>query len=176
MSFIILTKNDCEFIKSYWSESQSTISNNSRNLFKIDEINTISFKSPMKGGYIEHNDVTALNFIINKLKIIGLKSIHSSTFKISKYSKGDYFGPHHDFNFYGKGAIYKTLVIQLSDPSEYTGGDLYVKDKPQPREQGSYSLFLSSDIHEVKLVEDGTRYSLTLMLNETDFIDTKHII
>ena len=65
MSSIILTKNDCEFIKSYWSESESTISNNSRNLFKIDDINTISFKSPMKGGYIEYNDANTLNFIIN---------------------------------------------------------------------------------------------------------------
>ena len=176
MSSIILTKNDCEFIKSYWSESNYTISNNSRNLFKIDDINTISFKSPMKGGYVECNDMDVLNFIINKLKVIGLKSIQSSTFKISRYLKGDYFGPHHDFNFYGKGAIYKTLVIQLSDPSEYIGGDLYVKDIPQTREQGSYSLFLSSDIHEVKLVEYGTRYSLTLMLNENDFVNTKSII
>jgi predicted 2-oxoglutarate/Fe(II)-dependent dioxygenase YbiX len=130
----------------------------------------------MKGGYIEYNDVNALNFIINKLKVIGLKSIQSSAFKISRYSKGDYFGPHHDFNYYGKGAIYKTLVIQLSDPKDYIGGDLYVKDVPQSREQGSYSLFLSSDIHEVKLLEEGIRFSLTIFLNESDFINTKSII
>jgi hypothetical protein len=176
MSHIILSKDDCNFIKSFWDESFAIILNNSRKLVKLDDINNISFKSPMKGVCIDYHDINLLNFIINKLQVIDLKSIHTNSVKISKYSTGDYFGPHHDFNFYGKGAIYKTLVIQLSDPSEYIGGDLYVKDNPQPREQGSYSLFLSSDIHEVKLVENGTRFSLTIFLNESDFINTKYII
>jgi hypothetical protein len=176
MSSIILSEDDCNFIKSYWDESQSTYSDNSRDLFKIDEVNTISFKSPIKGYFIEHRDHTLLNFIINKLQVIDLKSIQSGAVKITKYSKGHYFAPHHDFNYYRKGAIYKTLVIQLSDPTDYVGGDLYVKDVPQPREQGSYSLFLSSDIHEVKLLEEGIRFSLTIFLNESDFINTKSII
>jgi hypothetical protein len=176
MSHIIFSKDDCNFIKSFWDESSAIILNNSRKLFKLDDINTISFKSPMKGLCIDYHDITLLNFVLQKLKIIGIESIQTNSVTISKYSTGDYFGPHHDFNFYGKGAIYKTLVVQLSDSAEYIGGNLYVKDVPQPREQGSYSLFLSSDIHEVKLLEEGIRFSLTIFLNESDFINTKSII
>jgi hypothetical protein len=176
MSSVIFSKDDCEFIKSYWNELESTYSDNSRDLFKLDDVNTISFKSPIKGYFIESRDDNLLNFIINKLRVIDLISIKNGAVKITKYSKGHYFAPHHDFNYYGRGCIYKTLVIQLSDPTDYIGGDLYVKEVPQNREQGSYSLFLSSDIHEVKLIEEGIRFSLTIFLNESDFINTKYII
>jgi hypothetical protein len=180
MSSVIFSKEDCDFIKSYWDDSVSL--NTPRSSYKIDEVNTLSFKRKVKGHYIDYNDITLLNFIFKRLKKINIKPISRSSseaqlsVKIAKYTKGDYFEPHHDFNFYGKGAIYKTLVIQLSDPSTYTGGDLYVKDIPQPREQGSYSLFLSSDIHEVKLVKDGIRFSLTMFLQESDFTNKKSII
>jgi hypothetical protein len=174
MSSIILSKDDCEFIKSYWNDSLSL--SGDRGIFKIDEINTLSFRRKAQGGYIDYTDEYLVNYIKEKISIIGIKSIQTNSVKIAKYSTGDYFSPHHDFNFYGKGAIYKTLVVQLSDSAEYIGGDLCVKDIPQPREQGSYSLFLSSDIHEVKLVENGTRFSLTIFLYETDFINTKYVI
>lgn len=175
MSSTIFSKDDCDFIKSYWDESKS-LNGSGRSSFKIDEVNTISFNRKVKGYYIDFTDSTLLNFILERLSKIDIKSIEQSTVKIAKYVKGDYFEPHHDFNFYGKGSIYKTLVVQLSDPSTYVGGDLYVKDIPQTREQGSYSLFLSSDIHEVKIVEEGERFSLTIFLYESDFINTKYII
>jgi hypothetical protein len=175
MTSIIFSKDECEFIKSYWNDSIS-LSGGGRAPFKIDDENTIYFNRKVKGSYIDFTDETLLNFIIPKLSKIGIKSIQQGGVKISKYSKGDYFEPHHDFNFYGKGAIYKTLVIQLTNPSNYIGGDLYVKDIPQTREQGGYSLFLSSDIHEVKLVEDGERFSLVIFLYESDFVNSKYII
>jgi predicted 2-oxoglutarate/Fe(II)-dependent dioxygenase YbiX len=173
MSSIIFSKDDCDFIKSFWEDSKS-LNGFGRALRKIDEVNSISVNRKVKGYYIDYKDSTLLNFVLKRLSKINIKSIRSV--KIAKYSKGDYFEPHHDFNFYGKGAIYKTLVIQLSDPSTYVGGDLYVKDVPQSREQGSYSLFLSSDIHEVKIIEKGIRFSLTIFLNESNFINTKSII
>jgi hypothetical protein len=174
MSSIILSKDDCEFIKSYWNDSLSL--SGGRSIFKIDEINTLSFRRKAQGGYIDYTGEYLVNYIKEKISVIDIKSINNSSVKISKYTKGDFFEPHHDFNFYGKGAIYKTMVIQLSNSADYIGGDLYVKDIPQPREQGSYSLFLSSDIHEVKLIEEGIRFSLTLFLSESDFTIPKSII
>ena len=72
--------------------------------------------------------------------------------------------------------MYKTLVIQLSDENDYDGGTLYVNDVPQTRTQGDYSLFLSKEIHEVKLITKGTRYSLTYFLSEGNFVPQKSFI
>lgn len=176
MSSIILSKNDCDFIKSYWREYDHLTEKNNSSL-SIDDVNTINFSyKKVKGSYLDYTDINLLNFIIKKLKSINIISIKSGSVKINKYVKGDYFKPHRDFNLYGKGAIYKTLVIQLSDPSTYVGGDLYVKNIPQSKEQGSYSLFLSSDIHEIKPIIDGIRFSLVIFLYESDFSNQKHII
>lgn len=172
---MLLSKSDCEYILSFWNDS---ISNGSSKYLKydIDSETTITYRTKVSGNYIDFNNHPILNkFLLEKLNKIGITNIPSG-FKIAKYSKGDYFEPHHDFNFYGAGALYKTLVIQLSDPSTYIGGDLCVKGVPQTRKQGDYSLFLSSDIHEVKLVEDGTRFSLTFFLSESNFEFHKSII
>lgn len=175
MSNIILSNEDCEYVKSFWDSSSVVIEPN-RLTYKIDEINTVSCKVKAKGSYLDISDVSLLNFILKKISTLNVKSILTDSVKIAKYSEGGYFEPHHDFNFYGKGCVYKTLVIQLSDSDTYIGGDLYVKGIPQFRERGSYSLFLSSDIHEVKVVESGDRYSLTVFLYEEDFEHSKSII
>jgi len=172
---MLLSKKDCEYILSFWDESKS---NGSTKYLKqkVNNDTTITFRTKVSGNYIDFIDNTELvSFLLSKLKIIDVKSI-SSSIKLARYQEGDYFEPHHDFNYYDTGALYKTLVIQLSDENSYEGGDLYVKDIPQTRKQGDYSLFLSSDIHEVKLLKKGTRFSLTLFLLESDFINTKTII
>lgn len=175
MSSVIFSEKDCEFIISYWDDNKS-LNGSGRISLKIDEANNVSYNRKVSGYYMDFNEDILLDFILKKLIKINIKSITQSCVKIAKYKKGDYFEPHHDFNFYGKGAIYKTLVIQLSDESTYVGGDLCVKEIPQSRKQGSYSLFLSSDIHEVKLIESGSRFSLTIFLYESDFINTKTLI
>lgn len=173
MSSIIFTQSDCDYIKSYWNDSKS-INGSTRGTYRVNDKSTISFKVNVKGSYINYNNVDLIDFVLERLSQLNIRSINGV--KITKYSKGDYFAPHHDFNSYGKGAVYKTLVLQLSDPHSYVGGDLYVEGKPQPREQGAYSLFLSSAIHEVKLVEEGTRFSLVVFLFESDFTYAKVLI
>jgi Rps23 Pro-64 3,4-dihydroxylase Tpa1-like proline 4-hydroxylase len=173
MSSIIFTKSDCDFILSYWDDSKS-IDGSGRGSYRLDDKNSVSFKRNVKGCYIDYNNLELIDFIVKRLSALSIKSI--SGVKIAKYSKGDYFEPHHDFNSYSRGAVYKTLVAQLSAPHSYIGGDLFVEGKPQPREQGAYSLFLSSSIHEVKLIEEGTRFSLVIFLFESDFNKAKVLI
>lgn len=175
MSLVLFTQQECDKIKSYWNEDIS-LDGAGRASFIIDETNTVSFNRRVKGRYIDYTDSELINFIVPNLSKIGIKSITQGAVKISKYTEGDYFEPHHDFNFYGKGAIYKTLVVQLSDPNTYLGGELYVKGIPQTRVQGGFSLFLSSDIHEVKLIQKGERFSLVIFLYERDFENSKSII
>jgi len=60
-----------------------------------------------------------------------------------------------------------SMVIQLSDPSEYEGGDLEIQPlhlgSPDPvvlRKQGNVIVFPSFLLHRVNPVTKGTRYSL----------------
>lgn len=58
-----------------------------------------------------------------------------------------------------------SMVVQLSDPSEYDGGELQVDEgKPvtMPKERGSVILFPSYMRHRVTPVTRGTRWSLVI--------------
>jgi len=57
-----------------------------------------------------------------------------------------------------------SLVVQLSDPSEYEGGDLCLHTAKDPtvieKKKGRIIFFPSYTLHEVKPVTQGTRYTL----------------
>ena len=170
----LLSNEDCDHVLTFWDEETSQKSTKYLSK-KIDEVNTINFRTRAKGRYMDISNPHLNSFLLPKLRPIGIVNLPEYV-KIAKYSQGDYFEPHHDFNFYGKGHVYKTLVIQLTDPNTYKGGDFYVGKDPKSRFRGDYSLFLSSEIHEVKPIEEGTRFSLTIFLEESDFIQTKSAI
>ena len=88
----------------------------------------------------------------------------------SQYS--GHFAPHRDTeNFYhGTDRVNftrrLTIVIQLSDPRTYVGGDLKIYDtlESEPligqKDRGCAILFPSNSLHEVTKVTTGMRYSL----------------
>jgi hypothetical protein len=171
---MLLSSEDCKYTLTFWDEESSLPSTKYRE-HKIDDNTTIKYRTKVSGRYSDIANTDLTSFLLSRLEPIGIVSLPKGV-KIARYVKGDYFEPHHDFNYNGSGAQYKTLVIQLSDPSTYIGGDLYVKGIPQSRIQGDYALFFSSDIHEVKIVEEGIRYSLTYFLDEKNFKNTKTVI
>lgn len=65
---------------------------------------------------------------------------------------------------YGKSIRKLSVVLQLSDPSDYEGGELCIQtsDQAQPikKEQGFLVAFPSYVLHGVTPVTKGTRYSL----------------
>jgi predicted 2-oxoglutarate/Fe(II)-dependent dioxygenase YbiX len=174
MNNVIFSKEDCEYIKSFFDESLAIGDDEPRYL----ELNgkNIEIRKNAKGSYQEITQPELIEFIVEKLKPLNIVSIKRECLNLIRYNEGDYFEKHRDFSKYGVGATYKTMVIQLSDPTEYEGGDLCVKDIPQDRTQGSVSLFLSSTEHEVKKVLRGTRFSLSTFLYEEDFIFSKSAI
>ena len=174
MNNVIFSKEDCEYIKSFFDETLAIGDSEPRYL----ELNgqKIEIQKNAKGSYQEITQPDLIKFIVEKLKPLNIISIKRECLNLIRYNEGDYFEKHRDFGRYGIGATYKTMVIQLSDPSEYEGGDLCVKDIPQDRTQGSVSLFLSSTEHEVKKVLRGTRFSLSTFLYEEDFILSKSVI
>ena len=194
MENVLFSKKECEYIKSFWDDFNSidgvvyrttdgnyhkgithTIDDATSGQVQTKDGRIISIKPiNAKLKFLDLFNKELINFILSRLSNIGIKSILNEQVKITKYIEGDFFAPHRDFKNRDKnGFTYKTLVIQLSESSDYTGGDLYVKNNPQSKEQGSYSLFLSSDIHEIKRIDSGTRFSLTIFLYESDFSSTK---
>lgn len=61
-----------------------------------------------------------------------------------------------------------TLVLQLSDPSDYEGGDLEILTKPNPesvdKERGMIAVFPSYTLHRVTPVTKGVRKSLVVWI------------
>jgi predicted 2-oxoglutarate/Fe(II)-dependent dioxygenase YbiX len=76
---------------------------------------------------------------------------------INKYAPGDFAERHRDAMEYRR----YTLLVQLSDPSSYEGGDLIIDDKIVSREQGAMFLFDAQvNWHSVSPISSGVRYSL----------------
>lgn len=96
-------------------------------------------------------------------------------FQFTKYvSPTGHYGKHIDKII--KGHIRKlSLTIQLSDNSEYEGGELILhlgdkgESKEHMKEQGKLIAFPSYVLHEVKPVTKGTRYSLVAWITGKPF-------
>lgn len=104
--------------------------------------------------------VNSLNKDLFKFNLSGF----AETLQFTEYTAP---AGHYDYHIdRAKGIITRKLsiVVQLTDPSEYEGGDLEILEgkDPQslPREQGMLLLFPSYAVHRVTPVTKGTRNSL----------------
>ena len=82
-----------------------------------------------------------------------------------EYYKENFYSWHHDINWESQAAYDRkiSVVIQLSNPDEYEGGDFQFKHIQTPqnfRTRGSVRAFLSYNTHQVTTVTQGTRRSL----------------
>lgn len=94
-------------------------------------------------------------------------------FQFTKYeSPAGKYDVHIDKS-YGKGIRKLSVVVQLSDPVDYEGGELCIQtsNTPQPmqKEQGYLVAFPSYVLHGVTPVTKGTRYSLVAWLTGPAF-------
>jgi len=85
--------------------------------------------------------------------------------QFAEYTKGCFYNWHHDINWDAESAYDRKLSIsiQLTDPSEYKGGDFEFKNIETPtgfRTKGSIVVFPSYHEHRVTEVTDGVRHSL----------------
>lgn len=98
-----------------------------------------------------------------------LTNMESIQFTKYDSSRGGFYKPHQDVFWLDprKDTHRKlTCVVQLSDPKDYTGGDLVlheceiVPDPDEVKAQGTVIFFPSFVMHEVKPVLTGVRYTL----------------
>jgi len=93
-------------------------------------------------------------------------------FQFTKYQIDGKYEAHIDKTYYSK--IRKlSMVVQLSDPCEYEGGDLSLFISKDPfnvkKKQGFMVAFPSYTLHKVNPVTNGTRYSLVAWLTGPAF-------
>lgn len=178
MSKVLFTSKECEWLKTFYDSEKAIDGSKPINLVtKEGENLTLTIRQGRKGNkgfFYQSNDPELLQFLLDRVSFLGIINIKEA--KFIKYETGDVLAPHVDFGRYGVEANYKTLVIQLSDSNDYTGGDFCLKGIPQSRQQGSYNFFLRTVEHEVTKVTSGVRYSLTLFLTEEDMIINKSIL
>lgn len=123
------------------------------------------FLPRVQGFGVKHFD------FVNKLAV-------SRAAIINLYGTGGYFARHRDDYALEDHWVkrYKTLVVQLSDPLSYEGGDLLVDDIPISRTIGNVAYFNASTYHELTPITKGERYSLILWLDRDDITDSKTTI
>ena len=94
-------------------------------------------------------------------------------FIVQKYPIGFEFKPHID-DVLGPNKTmlrkrYYTILIQLANKSEYSGGELWVRDSTDiqiNQEIGNVSIFDTERIHWVTKITEGERWSCTIFLEK----------
>lgn len=136
-----------------------------------------------KTGWIALNDES--NFIYDKLGYIA-RQLNGQFFDFDlwgfvedlQYTVYDGDGDHYTWHLDRGGMLANTprkltLVLQLSDPSEYEGGDLQVFAGPEPttvtKEKGLVCAFPSFVLHRVTPVTKGIRKTLVVWLTGPRF-------
>lgn len=81
---------------------------------------------------------------------------------ILEYRKGDYFRPHMDINDFSASTRKLSLVLLLSEPGDYQGGELeFIPSVGEiSQNQGNLIIFPSYMVHQVRKLKKGIRFSM----------------
>jgi predicted 2-oxoglutarate/Fe(II)-dependent dioxygenase YbiX len=111
-------------------------------------------------------DRNVLDFILNKVKIFGVQKIKEG--RILKYEEGSFFDDHIDTHEIHPHR-YKTIIIQLSDETDYDGGELKFGNEILSKKIGYSTMFEGTVIHGMKPITKGIRYVFVMWLERADF-------
>lgn len=84
-----------------------------------------------------------------------------------KYTQGTYFKPHRDSAPVGTATKKITLMVELSNSTDYSGGEFIIEGESIIRDKGDVILFDSYKLHELKEVTNGTRLSFVCWILDT---------
>lgn len=168
---IILTNEECDWILQSAGEYHRGGITRDGEAVEIDEMRTC-----YEFTFVDNQEL--YNLLFPKLQKFGIKSLPSNM-TVVRYDKGQEFKAHLDRGV-GHGDRIKTVSIQLSESSDYKGGDFIVmvrnkiiKEKRQElvnRDKGSVVIFESDLLHYVTEVLDGTRYALVFWLKAENIV------
>ena len=139
--------------------------------YKKSDFNEPTYDRINEECYIDSYSIKSL--MLNKLKEFSIIDIPDN-FKILKYNTGGKFGLHKDsgWNYPSRK---KTLIIHLSNQSDYSGGNMFVGDTIFHNTLGSCIVFDSNEYHELTEVTSGTRFVAVMWLDSNHLLNTSII-
>jgi predicted 2-oxoglutarate/Fe(II)-dependent dioxygenase YbiX len=159
-SSVLFSKEECKLIL------------NCSTAFKNKKETTLSIavENIRNSNYAEASNLDLLeSIVLPKIKKFGINSIKSGLLFI-EYNVGDFFGQHVDrkyVNDINDERVY-TVIIQLSEESDYEGGTLIVGGVDVSKEIGTVVIFKSTDVHEVTKITKGNRKVCVFMPTRSD--------
>ena len=140
---------------------------------RVTTISWIPFKKMPEMYKVIENQISKVN--LNHFMFDGIRLTEPAQF--TEYPKGGFYDWHMDLNAFGQNGeqpIRKiSMTCLLSDPSEFTGGDLMFSDsgkqEPFKLKQGQAMFFASFMQHKVAPVKKGIRRSLVMWFGGPPF-------
>lgn len=169
----LFNKDECDYFKSLSSDK---LFERSKVLASDGIVGISDYRSSEQ--VIVYLDFELSAMILEKVQQFGVKSL-PEYFTILKYNKKQEFQRHNDTGITYK-SRYKTLIIQLSDETEYDGGELCIfqnnKTTISSKEVGNVIMFDSSIDHSANKIKEGIRYSMVFWLSIDNFGLNKSLI
>lgn len=135
-------------------------------------VNWISYDSNLKWLYEKLSHiVSSLNVRFHRLDLTGF----GESIQLTNYDQSDngMYSWHQDSSNNGKISRKLSIVLQLTDPSQYEGGNLQIMVENQPvtirKQRGLLVAFPSFSIHQVTPVTQGSRQSLVAWISGPQF-------
>ena len=163
---VLFTPEECNYLLSLAKEWKVSKVQNDKDGKFLDNQHRNSEQSRISNKQIE-------DLIIPKIKKLNIVSL-SSECDVIKYKVGSFFGKHKDNSRNGTKHRKQSVVIQLSEESDYEGGELIISNTVVNKTIGNTIVFDSGLIHEVTKLTKGTRYSFIGWVTENN--KTKQMI
>jgi predicted 2-oxoglutarate/Fe(II)-dependent dioxygenase YbiX len=164
---VLFSKEECQFLKTLVVDdefSQSRVISPTTN-----EVVQNAYRTSSE-FMLEINKDLGM-FLLEKIKKLGAKTLPTEL-SILRYEKNQEFKIHTDSNE-NYPDVFKTIVIQLSEETDYVGGELCVylnEDKTiASKKIGNVIMFNSSLKHCANKIENGVRYCLVLFMKKSNF-------
>jgi predicted 2-oxoglutarate/Fe(II)-dependent dioxygenase YbiX len=110
--------------------------------------------------------ISACNYDVYGYDLLGF----NEKIQLIRYDPGDFYDWHMDFGNMEFSQRKLSIVVQLTSPDEYEGGDLeFFRNGVAPRDQGTLILFPSFMYHRVTEITKGTRRSLVAWISGNPF-------
>jgi PKHD-type hydroxylase len=159
------SEKDCNSVIEIGSKNEikdSTVYDQSNNIFRKSKNSWISYNSETKWIFEKLEDIVKNeNKIFYKFCLDGfLEDLQYTIYD----EKDSFYDAHKDLGIHRNSLRKISIVIMLSNPKDYSGGNLEIFNGkeylPTPKNQGDLIIFPSFEWHRVTKIESGIRKTL----------------
>lgn len=173
---ILLTPDECQYFIDFFESDKCVVLKPFESLLKKTDANRVGTTAAVPESVIPKGFFSKLDYFnVLPFNYIGAHNV-THGLRINKYEQGQWMAEHKDdsvVNYNTKDVSrtrrWKSIIFQLSDTLDYSGGDLMLEGKPVKRDRGTVICFNADMLHSVTPVTSGARYSMILWLEKKDF-------